>query len=271
MQQEQQEPAWCLIKGGVSRAGCQRQHNDSDTVPASDRSSCSLTKNTARIQPQHEGCEGCSPPQHLSFIPIFTSLSAQRQDSAPAAHTKLDLLGFGGATTSTAPEKTHKEADAAAAGAASTQATATSPQQQLGVSASSHSYQQHSLQLALEYSSGVDWQPQPLDTLVAVMGAPPGWMCGDDCSSFDFWGGGSSLLVRTDDTSVLPAQLAAVPDPPVPTRAPKLCVTVSTVSSEIDSLAFPPLRMPAAAPAQAATRVEVTPTGLSSSKHLGEF
>ena len=109
---------------------------------------------------------------------------------------------------------------------------------------------QHSLQLALEQSSS-DWHPQPLDTLVAVMGAPPGWLCGPDSSSLECWGSSYAAI----------ASHAA----PVATHAPKLCITVSTVSSQLDSLAFLPLKLPPGVPLQ------MSNTTLLESLHLGEF
>lgn len=110
--------------------------------------------------------------------------------------------------------------------------------------------QQHSLQLALD--SSADWHPHPLDTLVAVMGAPPAWLCGGETSgSFDFFG--NSRLAACSGAE------------PPPVHVPKLCVTVSTVSSQLDSLAILPLCTPQPAPA------EPSPRELTDSRHLGEF
>jgi len=108
---------------------------------------------------------------------------------------------------------------------------------------------QHSLQLALDESSS-GWQPQPLDTLVAVIGAPPAWLCGADSGSIG-WGSSRALFSE--------AEL-------VPTHTRKLCVTVSTVSSQLDSLAILPLRMPP--PAKPAVSLNAE---LACSRHLGEF
>lgn len=108
---------------------------------------------------------------------------------------------------------------------------------------------QQSLQLALDESSS-DWQPQPLDTLVAVIGAPPAWLCGADSGSIG-WGSSRALCSE--------AEL-------VPTHPRKLCVTVSTVSSQLDSLAILPLRMPPHAKPAVSSN-----TGLACSRHLGEF
>jgi hypothetical protein len=110
------------------------------------------------------------------------------------------------------------------------------------------SFQQHSLSLAMEQSSS-DWHPQPLDNLVAYVGAAPAWLCASESSGFELFV--SSRLAACSGAK------------PVPAHAPKLCVTVSTVSSQLDSLAVLPLCVPQ--PAQASS------VGLSGSRHLGEF
>jgi hypothetical protein len=125
--------------------------------------------------------------------------------------------------------------------------------------------QQHSLQLALEHNQAsgcsADWHPQPLDTLVAVMGAPPAWLCGSDSSGLSFLAGSSRCAALSETAT---GQVAAA-------HAPKLCVTVSTVSGSLDSLAIPPLNAapPPAAKQQAGT-ASPTPPALDS-RHEGEF
>lgn len=52
-------------------------------------------------------------------------------------------------------------------------------------------------------------------------------------------------------------------------RIPKVCVTVSTVSSELDSLAFLPLHNKVAG--EGGPSSLPSPSGLSNSLHLGEF
>jgi hypothetical protein len=61
------------------------------------------------------------------------------------------------------------------------------------------------------------------------------------------------------------SRLSELPEP-LPSHVPKLCVTVSRVSSELDSLAIPPLKM--LAPVSMA---DASSPGLSGSRHLGEF
>lgn len=185
----------------------------------------------------------------VSYIPVFGStatilLQRHVQDPSPQQQGRLGChpqCGNESVKCATGSEGKEKSDASAAADLAQ-------GMQQLGINDAS--FQQHSLSLALEHSSS-DWHPQPLDNLVAYMGAAPAWLCGSESSGFELFG--SSRLAACSGAE------------PVPAHVPKLCVTVSTISSQLDSLAILPLCAPQ--PAQA----EATSAGLSGSQHLGEF
>lgn len=200
-------------------------------------------------------------PWQVSYIPVFCGSHAsfarhqQQQHEATAAPT---AAGCDGAR--------------AAAAAAATAADGNSKQDTLAPTASVPAatccvvggfdlMPQQSLHLALEQSSA-DCQPQSLDTFVAVMGAAPGWLCAATNSSsggaeccWDSSRLGAGLGAGAAEAGLLPPQ-----------HIVKLCVTVSTVSTERDSLATVPLRLPA--PARGST---FGPAMLVESRHLGEF
>lgn len=194
--------------------------------------------------------DACGPLQGVNFIPVFGStakLLIQRPAAAAAAQQQDD----------TAPARDK--------GNATSNGPAVDPAVSMQHVNEALLQQQHSLQLALEQSqassSSADWHPQPLDTLVAVMGAPPAWLCASDSSGLSFLAGSSRRTMLSGTTA---EQVAAA-------HVPKLYVTVSTVSGSLDSLAIQPLRAAAPPPAQQqAGAARPTPPALDS-HHVGEF
>jgi hypothetical protein len=179
-------------------------------------------------------------PQQMSYIPVFGLRSLQQQQQrqhGKAAKHDSEAVSSVGSGNSSVAVNSGKDRDAV-------QSTP-GDGDQLGIS----DLHQHSLQLALEHSSA-DWLKQPPETFVPWLGAPPAWLCGQDSSSVDPW--------STSRLSELPE--------PLPTHVPKLCVTVSRVSSELDSLAIPVLKTLAPV-----SRGDASSPGLSGSRHLGEF
>lgn len=150
-----------------------QQHGDNGVDSAADTaqppSSCSCAVGGAA---DASSCPCCTAPRDdVSYIPIFGSLADVLRQRQLLQHNKTQQQHNAGGGSTAA------EAAALCAGFQQLQvddAFITQQQQH----ADQHA--QHSLQLAWEQSSSADWHPQPLDTLVAVVGAPPSWMCSSD-------------------------------------------------------------------------------------------
>lgn len=231
---------------GGCRPSCPSDTSGNSSAAAADRQQTEPSSSSSTSCCQ----DACGPLQGVNFIPVFGStakLLIQRPAAAAAAQQRDD----------TAPARDK--------GNANNNSTAVDPAVGMQHVNEALLQQQHSLQLALEQSqtssSSADWHPQPLDTLVAVMGAPPAWLCASDSSGLSFLAGSSRRAVLSGTTT---EQVAAA-------HAPKLCVTVSTVSGSLDSLAILPLHAAAPPPAQQqAGAARPTPPALDS-HHVGEF